>query len=114
MLASRRILDLSSEAERRFDPAVLERFAIDGVLDVTLPEVQALLPDESSSSWAEYISARPPDVRPYLEVARQWLLALPGGIPTADEWCNENCLLFSDGAVIDLNWNDWGHFVAAV
>ncbi len=64
--------------------------------------------------WAEYLADFEDEGRPYMEAAREWLLGREGGIPTADAWCNDHYLLFSDGRTIAFTWRGWGDFAQAV
>ena len=56
-------------------------------------------------SWVEYLDDFKDDFKPYIVAARLWLIETFGDEPpTADQWCNEHMLCFSDGFCLSFTW----------
>ena len=68
--------------------------------------------DTSNPDWQEYLESFIEEIRPYLEVAKQWVLS-QHPYPCSNEICNDYELLFSDGKRFMPTWRAWGDFVQA-
>ncbi len=63
--------------------------------------------------WDEYVAEYHENLRPYLETARQWLLAKDEW-PGASDFAACEFLLFSDGIGMVFSWRAFGDFLQAV
>lgn len=70
--------------------------------------------DPDSPIWTEFIAGFERSITGHLEVARLWLESRDGGIPRAEDWCNDHYLDFSDGKKLSFTWRGWGDFAQAV
>jgi len=64
--------------------------------------------------WDEYFELFKEHTKPYIQLIRKFIELNDLTKTCADEFCNDNTFVFSDGIKIGFSWRGWGDLVSSI